>query len=1152
VSQSTPNVKDIFDQAAEIDSPAERESYLAKACAGFPEIRSEVDALLRAYTEAGSFLDKPVVAPIDLAETLAAAETVPLPPGTKIGYFGDYELLDEIARGGMGVVYKACQVSLNRVVALKMIRTGEFAGPAEIRRFRQEAEAAGTLDHPNIVPIYEVGEDAGQHYYAMRLVEGGTLAGRMAQFAVPKAADHAESRARQMRAAGLIGTVARAVFHAHQRGILHRDLKPANVLIDEEGQPHVTDFGLARRIGQDSSLTATGAALGTPSYMAPEQTGRGQSMTTQTDVYGLGAILYEMLTSRPPFKGTDVLDTLAQVRENEPTRPRATCQAVDRDLETVCLKCLAKNPLNRYSSAEAVAEDLDRWQAGQPIRARPVGRTERAAKWVKRNPVAAGLVATSMLALLALIGLGIGLWYNRVLSRANDAETVQRERAEDALESAATFLYYNRVAQADQSLRAGNVPLAQELLALCPEDRRGWEWHYLTGQCHPELRLFPGTTDVLAVAVSPDGRLLATGGMDGKIRLLDLATGLPQATLDGPCPIAWVTGLAFSRDGTRMAAVAGSSDGAGGVAVWELKPGEPSSILNKPKWSKLAAVGFLAGVAFYPDGTRLAVSNGVRTNQPGRVQILSVEEGGREVLPPLDVGPNQGAFGVAVSTDGRHLAVATGQLRTVADPAAGTVRLYDARSGAEGLPLKGHKGAVRAVAFRPDGRHLASAGEDRVVKVWEVETRREVQTLPGHAGVVRGLAYSPDGVQLLSGGEDGAVKVWDSTRGTELRYLIGHTAEVCAVAWLPDGRRAVSGSRDLTARLWDTIDGQEAQTLRHHSAPVRGLAFSLDGRRLASCGQDGSVWVCDIQAGFTGRLVGRMGTEVHAVAFSPDGHRLAAVGGRPGPSGGAGEVAVWDMDTGESWRHPAHHGVARAVWFHQDGSRLLTAGGIPDRPDAVKAWDPRTGREVGSWPFPGGIILAAGSSDGSRVAVHWFGGLSSNTVQVLDLTTNHRSAPLAVEFDLGHVTCFAFSPGDFYLLRGEGKSIVVLDPGQLRIREGQLRGHSDVVNCLAFNSKGDRLASASYDQTIKLWDTERCEEVFTLRGHTGGVLGAAFSPDGRYLATAGQDGTVKIWDSQPTLEAAPTTSLKIRPGSLRRPRGPATMRPARTKGEKNE
>ena len=282
-----------------------------------------------------------------------------LEPGTRVRYFGDYELQKVLGEGGMGIVYKARQLSLNRPVALKMIKATRFASADELRRFQNEAEAVARLDHPNIVPIFEIGQFEDQHYFSMKLVGGESLDKRLKDYA----ADF-------KGAARLVATAASAILHAHQRGILHRDLKPANILLDSDGQPHVTDFGLAKRVEGDSELTRSGAILGTPAYMAREQaSGRRGSVTTSTDVYGLGAILYALLTGRAPFGGTTVMDTLEQVRERPPESPRKLNPRVPRDLDVICLKCLEKDPRRRYASADALAEDLRRWLAGEPIEA---------------------------------------------------------------------------------------------------------------------------------------------------------------------------------------------------------------------------------------------------------------------------------------------------------------------------------------------------------------------------------------------------------------------------------------------------------------------------------------------------------------------------------------------------------------------------------------------------------------------------------------------------------------------------------------------------------------------------------------------------------------------------------------------------------------
>jgi thiol-disulfide isomerase/thioredoxin/tRNA A-37 threonylcarbamoyl transferase component Bud32 len=363
---------------------------------------------------------QPTPYPVPTLEPEGPAGGTTAPPGP---HFGDYELLEEIARGGMGVVYKARQKSLHRIVALKMILAGQLASPEQVRRFRIEAEEAGSLDHPNIVPIYQVGEEQGQHYFTMKLIEGGNLGDQIPRF-------QQDLRA----AAQLVATAAQAVHYAHQRGVLHRDLKPGNILLDAQGQPHLTDFGLAKHLGGCSGDTRSGAILGTPGYMAPEQAAACKDLSTAADVYGLGAILYHLLTGRPPFEAATPLDTLLKALEQEPVHPRSLNVRIDRDLEIICLSCLAKEPQRRYASAEALARDLERYLAGEPIRARPVSTRERLLKWVRRRPAAAALLAVSALALITLVLSG--WWYSVHLHAALHDADEQRLRAEEGQQDA--------------------------------------------------------------------------------------------------------------------------------------------------------------------------------------------------------------------------------------------------------------------------------------------------------------------------------------------------------------------------------------------------------------------------------------------------------------------------------------------------------------------------------------------------------------------------------------------------------------------------------------------------------------------------------------------------------------------------------------------
>ena len=417
---------------ADCDSLVKQHPEFAADIANFLEDYDQVDSKLAPLREllgsaAGGTGDVPTIAGSGAAQ-----------PAPAVGSsFGDYELLSEIARGGMGVVFQARQRSLNRIVALKMV-LAVGTSTTDSERFLVEARAVARLSHPHIVPIYEVGEQGGRPFFTMEFISGGSLRERTDEF-----------RGDQRAMAQLLATVARAVEHAHRRGILHRDLKPGNILLDERREPHVTDFGLAKRLDEESSLTQAGAIVGTPSYMAPEQAQAATDLSTAVDVYGLGAVLYELLTGRPPFKGETALETMMKARSQTPAAPRKMAADIDHDLETICLKCLEKEPQARYASAAALADDLERWLAGKPIHARDVSVRERLVKWSRRQPLLAGAAATLAVACVALLILGVFLWQNAeqratAVQSLNDAKTkldqieTQRRTAEQQLTQAET------------------------------------------------------------------------------------------------------------------------------------------------------------------------------------------------------------------------------------------------------------------------------------------------------------------------------------------------------------------------------------------------------------------------------------------------------------------------------------------------------------------------------------------------------------------------------------------------------------------------------------------------------------------------------------------------------------------------------------------
>ncbi len=487
-------------RSVEAGQPLDRAQLLSQ----HPDLADD----LRSFFRNRSAVEKLAAPLVEAAETptlgLTGGETAS--DGLKIRYFGDYELLGEIARGGMGVVYKARQKSLSRLVALKMILRGQLASEADVERFQREAEAAANLDHPNIVPIYEIGQHDGQHYFSMKLIEGGSLRERLQVFR----SDHRD-------AARLMAQVARAVHHAHQRGVLHRDLKPANILIDAAGQPHVTDFGLAKRVEGPSDLTQSGAIVGTPSYMAPEQAVAKQQLTTAADVYSLGAILYELLTGRPPFRGESPADTLVQVLSQEPPAPRSLNRGIDRDLDTIALKCLEKDPARRYDSAAGLADDQERWLRGEPILARASTRWEQAAKWARRKPAAAALVAVSALALVALIAIetvnNVQVRQQRSLAmEAAASATNAMHHAETAEQSAVRRLYGAQVLLAHAALDQTQIGQAKRALDNTPQELRGWEWDYLHAVSDVSRQSMHVNNSPVVVQFSVDGKTLGMVG----------------------------------------------------------------------------------------------------------------------------------------------------------------------------------------------------------------------------------------------------------------------------------------------------------------------------------------------------------------------------------------------------------------------------------------------------------------------------------------------------------------------------------------------------------------------------------------------------------------------------------------------------------------
>lgn len=1059
--------------------------------------------------------------------------------------FGEYELLAEIARGGMGVVYKARQTRLNRTVAVKMILAGELANHEDVHRFLAEAEAAAGLDHPGIVPVYESGEIGGQQFFSMGFVDGQSLAALLAAGPLPP-----------RRAAELLALVADAVEYAHQQGVIHRDLKPGNILLDKDGRPRVTDFGLAKRVAGDSGLTHTGQALGTPSYMPPEQaSGKLDAVGPVSDVYALGAVLYATLTGRPPFQSANPLDTLLQVLEEEPVAPRQLNPEVPRDLETVALKCLEKEAHKRYAHASELADELRRFLRGEPIHARPVGRWEHGWRWCRRNPVVAALAATVLLTLLGGVGgstyfaLQSGeraeiadqnaIAFKTSAQEAKDNADESRRhaaRAEKAKQSADRerglalasaretkhALYLARINLAQLAWNQGQMARVDELLkATMPangaDDSRSFEWYRLWRLCHRDrLTLRTDGGVVVAVALSPDGATAAIVPQMGPIQLWDAAAGRLRTTLAGhPGPTRCV---AFSPDGTLIA-----SAGADGAArLWQVESGDEQAALPN---HRVAATS----VAFSPDGTMLA------TGEFGpRVRVWSVHSG--ELLRTLE-GHRGYASNVAFSPDGKLLA-AGGEFE-----GAGQVMVWHADSGElaadrcpksqQPVPSKAPTGflwgAVSCLTYSHDGKTLAvgfgrsvvNSAAKQHVTLFDAATGREVAILEGHSEPITAIAAAPSGEKLTTASVDGTARTWNVASREVLATYRGHVGAVSSLALSNDGRTLITGGVDGTAKVWDTAPQPEVPWPWQHGYPT-SVAFSPDGTRFATARQDGLIEFWDRatarkQGEFKGAGI------VSAVAFSPAGTLLA--------SGSLdGTLTLWNLETANREADLSGHSAGiTELAFSPDGSMLVSAS----KDKTARVWDVGQRGAIGvPLDHPNFVSSVAFSPDGKQFAtacgepIYQFN--KAAEVRIYDAGSRQPRTTFS-DFGGGGPTSLAFSSDGRTLAVAVSDSRSATRPGRVVLfdvasgaKGRELTGYQGLVWCVRFSPDGRCVATGDSDKLIKLRDVKTGEERAVYSGHTLPVVHLEFAPDGGALVSASNlgdpqmpptqsGGEVKVW-----------------------------------------
>jgi WD40 repeat protein len=990
-------------------------------------------------------------------------------------HLGDYRLLREIGRGGMGVVYEAVQESLGRHVALKILPFHRLMGPAHLERFRREARAAAQLHHTNIVPVFGVGEAEGVHYYAMQFIQGHSLDAALDEVrrlrvcksgaeaeengsrAKPGSADtHSElasqTQSQYCRSVAQVGVqVAEALAYAHKQGILHRDIKPSNLLLDTRGMVWINDFGLAKAEGSED-LTHTGDIVGTVRYMAPERF-EGQADSC-SDVYSIGITLYEMLTLRPAFADADRARLVERVRQEEPPRPRALDPHIPRDLETIVRKAMAKEPANRYPSAGALAEDLRRFLNSEPIQARPVRQLERLWRWSKRKPVIASLAGAVFILSCAVA----------VVASVGYLQTQQ------ALISLQRLYYAERMGHMQPLWESHNILGLQDLLAETGSyPAHGFEWYYWQRLSHLEhVSLLGHKGGVTAVAFAPDSQRLVTGGNDCTGRIWDATSGQELLCLQGHRSN--VTGVAFAPHGRWL--VTSSTDGT--ARLWEATSGRQLRILQDQKACPIWAV------AVTHDGMHV-----VTGNDDGTACVWDTASGEKLLTLKKNPGP---VWALAATPDGRRLV-------TVSQDQGGRTitRLWDVETAQD--RLIGHSAEAHSVAISAEGQ-LILKDEDTHLKLWEAASGQCLGTpLYESMGTIRSVALSADGKRAMAGFWDGTAKLWDTVSRREILTLKGHRNWVVCVAVSPDGQRLATASLDGTARVWDISSGRGTRTFRGHSGPVNSVAVTPDGHRIVTGSKDGTVKIWDLQKEQEPlTLKGHTGA-VGAVAVTPNGQQIVT---------GSGDhtARIWDAQSGhELQKLEGHTGVITSVAVTPDGKCVVT--GSAD--GTARFWDIGSGRELRAWNA-GQVYSVAVTPDGERLVT----GTADGMVRFWDAASGRellsfQGHPMNVEF------LVPFSDNRRLVTSGLDGTAAVWDTANGR-ELLRLKGHTGAIRRVALTLESQRIVTGGSDGTARIWDTFSGRELLILKGHNGPVRSVAVTPDGKIIS-GGEDGTVKIWEA---------------------------------------
>jgi WD40 repeat protein/tRNA A-37 threonylcarbamoyl transferase component Bud32 len=999
---------------------------------------------------------------------------------------GEYDILGEVGRGGMGVVYKARHRGLRRLAAVKMVLQGTFASARQLLRFQLEAELAARVQHPSIVQVHEIGSHEGQPFLAMEWVEGGSLADRVDGHPWPAA-----------EAARLIETLAYAIHAAHSQGVIHRDLKPANVLLQSAAEksqisdlksaiPKITDFGLARPLQGDEGLTKTGTLLGTPGYMAPEQaSGTNALVGPATDVFALGVMLYELLTGQLPFQGKSDLEVLRAVTSAEPVRPRRLQPGVPRDLEAVVLKCLEKEPGRRYPLALELAEDLRCFLDHKPVKARGTSVTRRLGRWARRNRGVAALLAALFTVLVVGLALVIWQWDEAVWQRRRaEAKTQDEARARVQAERYAAGLLLERgQGLCRQGEYAGGLLWLARGLELVPDEDGELRdsLHTLLGAWSTRLcpcRLVldhPG--GVKAADLSADGRFVATACGD-VAQVWEAETGRPV----GP-PLRHagrVRAVALGPDGRLL--LTGGDDNV--ARLWETATGRPVG-------GPLAHGGAVEHVAFSPDG---AVA--LTAAKDGTARLWDTATGAA-LGPPM--AHTDAVLAVAFSPDGRLAATGSNDA---------TARLWDVPSGRpHGDPLR-HEGAVLGLAFSPDGRQLLAGSQDKTARLWDVGTGHALHVFR-HARGVPGVAFRPDGQAVATGSEDFTAREWDVRTGQPLGPPLRHDDKVGHVAYGPDGRLLLTAMWKDRVFLWEAGSERPAfAPLRQHG-DLSSIVLGRDGGTVLTAGADHTARLWRVPGPLLPVSFPRQPGPVLVTAFGPDGTALLAAGGK--------QAWLFKADTGAVIAGPLDHDAAvLAGAVSPDGRTLLTG----DHGGSAWLWDAATGRRLAG-PFrhadpvwavafrPDGQAFATGSGHSVHVAGHMLG---VGEARVWDVATGEviQSAPRHAR----DVIAVAFTPdGRTLVTAGKDKTARFWDAATGAAVGGVIR-HDGWVNALALGPDGRAVLTGSDDTTARLWSVPDAAPLTAPLRHTRPVKAVGVSPDGRLLLTASEDATAQLWEAR--------------------------------------